>query len=307
MESAELRIFQAVAREGTITKAAEKLGYVQSNVTARIRQLETELGTALFHRHNRGMILSSAGKTLLDYADKIVGLLDEATKAVSWSDKPGGPLAIGSTQTAAAVRLPKLLASFHREHPDVSLSLTTSHSQGLIDKVLRYELDGAFIGCSCNHPVLRSMHAFDEELVIVAPPAVRDLPDALKKPVLVFSIGCSYREVLESWLETTGRDRTATMEFGTLEAIIGGVGAGLGISLMPRSVSGKLEKDGTLRAFSLPPSFAHMRTEFITRKDAAMSRALEAFIGTIPSPSGIGEDESPSATRRASPRTAPSI
>jgi DNA-binding transcriptional LysR family regulator len=73
MESADLRIFQMVAREGSITKAALRLDYVQSNVTARVQQLESELGTVLFFRHNRGMTLSSSGKTLLVYADKIVG------------------------------------------------------------------------------------------------------------------------------------------------------------------------------------------------------------------------------------------
>ncbi|MFP3599715.1 LysR family transcriptional regulator, partial [Chryseobacterium sp. SIMBA_029] len=54
MESGDLRIFQMVAREGSITKAAARLGYVQSNVTARIRQLEEDLKTELFFRHNRG-------------------------------------------------------------------------------------------------------------------------------------------------------------------------------------------------------------------------------------------------------------
>lgn len=156
MESGDLRVFQMVAREGTITKAALQLGYVQSNVTARIQQLEAELGTTLFLRHNRGMTLSASGKLLLDYANKIIGLLDEASKALSSSVEPSGPLMIGSTQTTAAVRLPKLLAAYYEEHPNVQLSLTTGHTQFLIDKVLRYELDGAFIGCECNHPELKS-------------------------------------------------------------------------------------------------------------------------------------------------------
>lgn len=146
MESGDLRVFQMVAREGSITKAAVQLGYVQSNVTARIQQLEAELGTILFLRHNRGMTLSASGKLLLDYANKIIGLLDEASKALSSTVEPSGPLMIGSTQTTAAVRLPKLLASYYEEHPNVQLSLTTGHTQFLLDKVLRYELDGAFIG-----------------------------------------------------------------------------------------------------------------------------------------------------------------
>lgn len=104
MESGDLRIFQMVAREGSITKAVARLGYVQSNVTARIRQLEEDLKTELFFRHNRGMTLSSSGTVLLHYADQVVGLIEEAKMALASTDKPSGPLMIGSTQTTAAVR-----------------------------------------------------------------------------------------------------------------------------------------------------------------------------------------------------------
>lgn len=282
MESAELRVFQMVAREGSITKAASRLGYVQSNVTARIQQLESELGTVLFFRHNRGMTLSSSGKTLLAYADKIVGLLDEASLALTSTSEPSGPLDIGSTQTAAAVRLPKLLASYYKQHPNVLLSLTTGHSQFLMEKVLHYELDGAFIGCQCDHPELQSIPAFDEELVIVSTPDVADLKEAVTKPILVYSTGCSYREVLRQWLSSTGLTQPIIMEFGTLEAIIGGVSAGLGISLLPKSVIYKQEAEGSIRTHAIPDMFSHMKTEFITRKDAFISSALSAFIDTLP-------------------------
>jgi DNA-binding transcriptional LysR family regulator len=283
MESADLRVFQMVAREGSITKAALRLGYVQSNVTARVQQLESELGTVLFIRHNRGMTLSSSGKTLLAYANKIVGLLDEATQALSSSSEPSGPLMIGSTQTAAAVRLPKLLAAYYGQHPNVLLSLTTGHSQSLMEKVLHYELDGAFIGCHCNHPELQSVPAFDEELVIVSAPWVADMEEAITRPILVFSEGCSYRDVMEQWLLSNGLTQSIIMEFGMLEAIIGGVSAGLGISLMPRSVIRMHETEGSVRTHAIPDSLRHMKTVFITRKDSFVSSALSAFIGILPS------------------------
>lgn len=224
MESGDLRIFQMVAREGSITKAAARLGYVQSNVTARIRQLEEDLKTDLFFRHNRGMTLSSSGTVLLHYADQVVGLIEEAKMALASTDKPSGPLMIGSTQTTAAVRLPKLLASYYERYPDVELSLTTGHTQYVTDKVLRYELDGAFIGCHFHHPDLHSIPAFEEEAVVVTPAAVTAIEEAVKKPLLVYSTGCTYRDTLERWLHSIGTAHPAIMEFGTLEAIIGGVG-----------------------------------------------------------------------------------
>ncbi|ULL13478.1 LysR family transcriptional regulator [Paenibacillus sp. H1-7] len=282
MESTDLRIFQAVAREGSITKAAARLGYVQSNVSARIQQLESDLGTMLFLRHNRGMTLSSSGQTLLVYADKIVGLLDEASRALASSTEPSGPLRIGSTQTAAAVRLPKLLAVYYERHPSVVLSLATGHTQFLIDKVLQYELDGAFIGTQCDHPELQSIPVFDEELVIATAPPVADLEEAFTKPVLVYSIGCSYRDILERWMQGQGVRQSVIMEFGTLEAIVGGVSAGLGISLLPRTVVAKHAVEGAVRAHEVPESIRHMRTEFITRKDSFISSALHALIDLMP-------------------------
>jgi DNA-binding transcriptional LysR family regulator len=282
MESSELRVFQAVAHEGSITKAAQRLGYVQSNVTARIQQLESELGTVLFVRHNRGVSLSSSGKALLAYADKIIGLLDEATRALSSTDEPSGPLLIGSTQTAAAVRLPALLASYYARHPKVQLSLTTGLTPSLIEKVLQYELDGAFIGAACDHPELQSVPVFDEELVIVSAPSVDNLDEAVTKPVLVYSKGCTYRDILEQWLRSGGLTQIVTMELGTLEAIIGGVAAGLGITLLPKSVIDKHEMGGAVRTHAIPGPVNRMTTSFITRKDSFLSSAMRAFIDMLP-------------------------
>jgi DNA-binding transcriptional LysR family regulator len=281
MDSSDLQVFRAVAREGTITKAAQRLGYVQSNVTARVQRLEAELKTELFIRHNRGMTLSPSGKTLIAYADKIVGLLDEAAKALSATSEPSGPLMIGSTQSSAAVRMPRLLAEYYGKYPNVLLSLTTGHSDFLIEKVLGYELDGAFIGCQIAHPELQTTPAFDEELVIISASSVASLEEAVTRPILVFSSGCSYRNVLKQWLPSAGWTHSVVMEFGTLEAIIGGVAAGLGISLLPRSVVRKHAAEGAVRAHTVPESIRHMQTTFITRKDAFVSSALHAFIDTF--------------------------
>ena len=283
MESSELRIFQAVAAEGTITKAAERLGYVQSNVTARIRHLEEELDTSLFQRHNRGMTLSSSGKALLQYADKVIGLLDEAKRAVSGDNGPGGPLVMGSTQTCAALRLPVLLAEYCKLYPEVAISLRTGHSQLMIDKVLNYELEGAFIGCYCNRNDVEQRMVFEEELVIVANRSVRDVDEAIAKPILVYSKGCSYREVLEEWLRSRGHVFPTVMEFGTLEAIMGSVAAGLGISLMPQAIAERYNGAGALRSFKIPGQKGRQPTMFITRKDLIKSSAMQAFMEALPS------------------------
>ena len=101
MDSADLRIFEAVARTGGIGRAALELHTVQSNVTARIRLLEEQLGLPLFLRHSRGVTLTAAGRRLLPYAERMRDLLAQAQRAVAETGMPQGPLLLGSLETAA--------------------------------------------------------------------------------------------------------------------------------------------------------------------------------------------------------------
>src|SRR5207253_1787752 len=106
MDAGDLAVFAAVARAGGITKAARTLRTVQSNVTQRVRLLEAELGVPLFHRHSRGVTLTSAGSQLLPYAERIGRLIDEAKRAAGDGPVPHGRITIGALETATAMRLP---------------------------------------------------------------------------------------------------------------------------------------------------------------------------------------------------------
>ena len=146
MELSDLVTFSTVARLGGVTRAADELNTVQSNITQRIKSLEAEIGTALFERHSRGMTLTGAGRRLLPYAQRLAALAREAVLAAREDGEPKGPLSIGSMETTAAVRLPSLLAEFHRRFPAVQLSLRTAPTADLVAAVLDGSLDG-MIGC----------------------------------------------------------------------------------------------------------------------------------------------------------------
>ena len=104
MDAGDLKFFEAVARLGGMNRAAAELNTVQSNVTSRIRALEAELGTMLFHRHARGVSPTAAAQRLLPYAAQVRSLLDDACRAVGDDGRPAGPLVIGSLETTVAVR-----------------------------------------------------------------------------------------------------------------------------------------------------------------------------------------------------------
>src|ERR1700758_764512 len=127
MDLAALAIFRAVVRENGVTRAAAKLNRVQSNVTTRIKQLEAELGTDLFTRDGRKLVLTPAGHTLLGYAERLLALADEARHAIR-ENRPSGRLRLATMESAAASRLPSLLAQYHQNWPEVALELETGTS-----------------------------------------------------------------------------------------------------------------------------------------------------------------------------------
>src|SRR3982750_5045393 len=151
MELSDIQTFAAVARTGGVTRAAEELNTVQSNITQRVKALEAEIGTPLFERHSRGMTLTGAGRRLLPYAQRMSALAREALLAARDDGEPKGPLNIGSMETPAAVRLPALLAEFHRRFPQVRLSLRTSTTAELVAGVLNGTFDGAFVAGPTHH------------------------------------------------------------------------------------------------------------------------------------------------------------
>lgn len=280
MESNELRIFRAVAHEGSITKAAKTLGYVQSNVTARIQQLEVELKTQLFYRQ-RGMVLTPIGERLLSYAEKIIHLLDEAHKALDDSIEPNGRLSIGANQTISTLNLPHILAQYHKTYPKVDLSLLTTQTDELINKVLHFQLDGAFIKSSVNDENIVKELVSEENLVIITSPGDRDIKAIYSKPFLMSPVGCPNRTQLESWLKANAINNLRFMEFNNLDTIIEGVIAGLGASFVPQSAIVEHEKAGLLRSFSIPKQYSSTKTFLIRHKDVLMTSALANFIAMV--------------------------
>src|ERR1700690_3800775 len=178
MDTADLKVFEAVARTGGMNRAAAELHTVQSNVTARIRALEADLGIALFDRHSRGVALTAAGQRLLPYARRLAWLLADAARAVRDDGQPRGPLTIGSLETTAALHLSPLIAAYATACPEVDLALRPGTTAELIEAVLDRRLEGAFVCGPVAPPSLIARTMFEEELCILAAPAIASLEQA---------------------------------------------------------------------------------------------------------------------------------
>jgi DNA-binding transcriptional LysR family regulator len=281
MDVADLTFFSAVVRHGSISKAAQQLNTVQSNVTMRIKQLEERLGIPLFSRHSRGMTVTSAGRRLLPYAEQVAALITEATLAARDDGRVQGPLRIGAMETTAAVRLPPVLAKFHAQYPDVDLDISTGPTATLLEKVLDHSLEGAFVAAPVQHPELIAIPAFREELVLAMAPGWRDIASyrAANRVLtaIVFRSGCSYRQRLEQYFSTQGWLPMRRLEFGTVEGILGCVAANVGITLLPRAAIAQTAMAGHIRIEPIPPTEAFVDTLFVQHRDAYASAALRSF------------------------------
>lgn len=281
MEFSDLRFFETVARTGAMNRAAGELNTVQSNVTARIRLLEEELGAALFERHSRGVRLTAAGERLLPFAQSARRLADDARRAVADDGAAHGNLCLGSLETTAAMHLSPVLTGFAAAFPGVDLAIRTGTTGELIDDVLDGRVEGAFVCGPVDHPEIDTQTAFHEDLVAVTAPAVADLASVTasgEAKIVVLRAGCSYRRKLEEILAARGVTGLRILEFGTLETILGCVAAGLGVTLLPRGIVRAAAEAGRVRLHSLPAREGRVTTLFIRRKDGFRSTAMAAFM-----------------------------
>ena len=280
MDADDLRIVEAVARIGSMNRAAAELNMVQSNVTSRIRLLEEELGVQLFVRHSRGVEPSEAGRRLLSYGEQIHTLFEQAITAVKEDGVPKGKLRIGMMETTAGLRLPALVAQYTQEYPKVELALETGTTPSLLRQVAEHELEGAFVAGPVHHAELSEEPLFLEELVLVSPRSVRNLDDLAKVEnlkAIVFRQGCSYRQRLASILDGLGV-RYVVMEFASLDAIVSCISAGVGVTLLPKTLVEKLWTDHSVTVHELPADQARVETVFVRRHDYHPASALNAFL-----------------------------
>ena len=276
MDFVALEIFCAVAAEGSVTRAAQRLQRVQSNVTTRVRQLEDAVGCTLFLREGKRMALTPEGQTLLAYAQRLLALAEEARQALQPS-QPQGRLRLGAMESTAASRLPGPLARFHGQWPGVALELSTGASQGLLDRLRAHTLDAVLIAWppgQPSDPALDAVPVFCEELLLALPADRAPIsgPQEVQPGTLAaFERGCSYRHIAQQWLAA----RTPPLqwlELGSYHAILACVAAGNCVGVVPRSV---LELARTPPALHLHP--LQSVDTLLVRRAGYRSAALDAL------------------------------
>ena len=283
VDLSDLKIFSAVVREGGVTRAAEHLHRVQSNVTTRIRQLEDDIGVALFLREGKRLHLSPAGQVLLGYADRLLALADEARNAVQ-DPRPRGIFRLGAMESTAAVRLPGPVGEYHRRYPDVEFELHTGNPPTLSKALLAGELYAALVTLPIADALFEKVAVFEEEPVIVSAagsPAIGGKKEYFPRTIIAFEHGCPHRKRLEDWYALREQMPERTIELASYHAMLGCVAAGMGVALLPRSVLSTFPESKRLRVHRLPPGENRADTYLIWRKGAGSPKieALREILG----------------------------
>src|SRR5918996_3750175 len=312
MADRRLRVFHAVAKHLSFTKAAEALFMTQPAVTFQVKQLEEEFSTRLFDRSQGRITLTAAGALALEYAERILALsaeLDARMKEAS--GHAAGPLLIGASMTIGEYVLPQLIGKFKARFPAVVPTLFVGNSEAVQQRVAERTLDLGFIEGDSHLSSLQSEVCCEDELQVVCAPShplAREPfapPAALTQhPYVNREAGSGTREVIDRYLQKAGvspESMNVVVELGSPEALKGLVATGLGFAIMSRVIAAKELQLGQLVQIPLQPRL--MRSfSVVYPKERFHSRLVAGFLafakeqlaagGAVPAHERADDDES---------------
>lgn len=242
----QVRIFRVVAKTLSITKAAKKIHLSQPSVSIQIKDLEDSLNVRLFDRINRKIALTDAGEIFLEYAEKLLSLIDEI-EAVMGDFGTGdvGRLMLGASSTVGIYVLPSYLGEFKELYPNTEISLLIQNRKDALDQCLSGDTDFAFMQNPPNHPDLQAEFFMRDELVIVCSTkhrwARRDhltMEMLVSEPenIIMREEGSGTRYLIENVNKRFGIKSKVIMEMSSSEGIKRAVEANLGIAVLSRNI-----------------------------------------------------------------------
>lgn len=270
MELRHLRYFLTVAEEGNFTRAAAKLGIGQPPLSQQIRDLETEVGATLFHRVPHGAELTAAGAAFLPEAKASLAAADNAKLAAQRAARgETGRLALGFTASAAFNPLVTgAIRRFRSRWPDVALALSEMNSNWLMEKLVRGELDAAFIRPGLEDPKEVRLKRLPDEPMLIALPVHHPLATYTRVPLAALAgepfilfprtVGLSLYDDIVRGCRDAGFELQVTQEAPQIPSVVNLVAADLGVSIVPASIA-KLAIEGVaFRPIDGPPLIARL-------------------------------------------------
>jgi DNA-binding transcriptional LysR family regulator len=286
MEIRHLQTFIAIVELDGFTKAAEKLGYAQSTITAHIQILENELGQSLFDRLGKKIVLTSVGKELVPYARQMLDIYKQIKNITSEQNDVTGDLIIGAAESLSIYRLGKILKEYRKSFPNVNIILKNSFCSDLRNKIHSGELDIVFtIEPEIVDKDLIVKKLKDEKMLIIGAPDA-DLEflstnyenQVIKESIIFSENGCSFRTAFENYLKQKKIKHVNPLEFSSIETIKKCVMNGLGISGLPLYAVKRELEEGSLKAIETNGFLDSFKTQLVYHKNKSISKAMNKFI-----------------------------
>jgi len=303
MDLDQLHTFLEIVRLKSFSKAAQTCYRTQPAISAQVRQLEQELGTALFERLGTKISLTTAGKIFAEYSEQILDLRRRAQDSINELDRlPRGELVIAANEATCIYVLPGVFAEYIKKFPNVQLSVDRSYGSRVVEAVMDNLADFGITQLPVQEKKLQTVKIHSDEIIVLLPSkhplahrrqlSARDL---IGQPLLMPKSGTT-RARLDVWLEPVENEIQIAMELDSTEMIKRFVMSGLGISFLAASNCHEEMAQGKLAAVSLGPEPMSRKVALIYRKDKALSKAALGFIqvilehaGSESSPAGAGK------------------
>ena len=275
-----LRALAEVVAQGSFTRAAKRLHLAQPTISLQIRELETRLGVRLVDRLGKRAFATAAGRELIEHAQRIHQETDRLLAAMRrHRDGWLGQVRIGSSTTALIYHLPPVLQRLRREHPNIELVVTTGTTTGVVDRILRNEIDLGVVSLPISERRLDIVALKGEPLVAIFAARTRNLPARvtpqflLQHPLLLEFARAHVRALIIDWLSAGGTEPRPAMELDNLEAVKRMVASGLGVSIVPAAAIADYDKS-SLSARPLKPALTRTLA-LVQRRDKPGDAALE--------------------------------
>ncbi|MEO3946413.1 LysR family transcriptional regulator [Gorillibacterium sp. CAU 1737] len=289
MELRHLQTFLVVAEEDGFTRAAARMGYAQSSITAQIQSLEAELGVPLFDRLGKRIVLTEAGRRLLPHAKDMVRMHGAIRETVVLEEEPAGCLTIGAPESLAAFRLPAVIREYKRRFPQVKLILKPGKCTELKEMARTGETDlSILLQPKLVDPDLIIENLVEERMALIACPehplvkASVVTPEELRNEVLLYTeTGCTYREEFEQELRVCGVSPEVDLEFFSIEAIKNCVMLGLGLSLVPLVSVQRELAEGKLCCLQWDDRSQRMTTQVVYHRKKWATPALKEWLALL--------------------------
>ncbi len=287
MEIKHLITFNTAAENLNFTLTAKVLNYAQSSVSFQIKALEAELGTRLFERLGKRLVLTEEGRKFKAYSEKIVLLSKEAVLSINGLEEPTRTIVIGAQESQCTYRLPPILTKFKSKFPDVKLIFQPAHSDAETkERLIRGKLDIAFImdvprqvDAITVEPLIKErmrMVASNDHHLLASSNV---LPNELKNETLLLTeTGCSYRTILEETFRIAGIYPSKKFEFVSIEPIKQCVISGLGIAFLPAMAVEREITSGQMKELAWNGTVNNIFTQIAWHKDKWITPPLQAFI-----------------------------